>query len=90
MLKVDCWESAVIFQNCPDFIWRGYFKHGKYEGMWWGHDGFLSPAIIQLLDAGQMEIIFSGSVLFPISTLFRQESIVKLIEDFLLIWFDVN
>ena len=45
----------MIFQNCPDFVWRGYFKYGKYEGMWWGHDGFLNPAIIQLLDAGETE-----------------------------------
>ena len=74
----------TMFQNCPDSIWRGYFKHGKYEGMWWGHDGFLSPAIIQLLDAGENKIFIlvwiKSNFLF-----FRQESVVKLIEDFLLI-----
>ena len=61
----------MIFQNCPDFVWRGYFRHGKYEGMWWGHDGFLNPAIIQLLDAGQSVLYSSLDNLISCLTTFQ-------------------
>merc|ERR1712142_1144538 len=34
-------------KNCPDSIWRDYFKFGKYEAAWWGHRVSLHPDYIQ-------------------------------------------
>jgi hypothetical protein len=43
----------IFDKDCPDFIWKAYFSHGKYEGIWWGHQGHLHPAYIQWDNTGQ-------------------------------------
>ena len=28
-------SSVIHMQNCPEGVWRQYFKFGKYEAAWW-------------------------------------------------------
>ena len=38
---------TCFLQPCPESIWRNFFKYGRYEATWWGHDTTKHPDKIQ-------------------------------------------
>merc|ERR1712025_34061 len=40
-------------KNCPNGLWKQYFAMGKYEAMWWGHNGLMHPDFIQFENTGR-------------------------------------
>jgi len=46
-------------KECPDVIWQQYFRGGKYEAAWWGHNVKLHPEAIQNYNFGR-DPIYTG------------------------------